>query len=91
MSLSPTPIGSEEMSERPVRLTTPTASGNSRIACSMRCTVSSDWVSETDGIWNGCTTIEPSSIDGRNSVPSVGAISAARPAQTPATRDHGPG
>ena len=84
MSLSPTPIGSDEMSERPVRLTTCRTSGSSMIASSIRRTVSSDWASDTEGIWNGCTTIEPSSIVGRNSVPSVGARAAATASSTSA-------
>ena len=43
-----------------------------------------DWVSETEGIWNGCTTMDPSSMLGRNSVPSVGTTRGRRPS-TPVT------
>ena len=71
-SLSSTPIGSEAMSARPVLETTSMTSGNCLRIFSARVCRSSDCGSEMLGMRKVCTAIEPSSSEGRNSVPMSG-------------------
>ena len=89
-SLSSMPIGSEAMSARPVFETTSMTSGNCFRIFSARFCRSSDCGSEMLGIRNVCTATEPSSSDGRNSVPISGTSKKEATSATTAASDDDP-